>query len=96
MIVGDALARFFVRLGRARAQLVQSAMHVGVVVLVIMPERFEDGARLLRWWRRYRNKSADGHAPSDPGSGNPLEFDSNLSRRSCARINVTRREGCAN
>ena len=47
-IIGDALPRALVGLGRARAQFVQAAMHVGVVVLVIMPERIEHRARLLR------------------------------------------------
>ena len=35
-------------IGRARTQFVQSAMHVGVVALVVVRERGDDGARLLR------------------------------------------------
>ena len=41
-------ARVLVSLGRAGAQLVQAAMHVGVVVLVVVPQRIEHRARLLR------------------------------------------------
>ena len=47
----NPLPRVLVGLGRAGAQFVQPAMHVGVVVLVIMPERSEHRARLLRGGR---------------------------------------------
>ena len=47
-IIRDPLPRSFVGFGRARAQLVQAAMHIGVGVLVILPQNFEHRARLLR------------------------------------------------
>ena len=47
-ICRHALPRFLVRFSRAGTQFVETAMHIGVVVLVIMPERIDHGARLLR------------------------------------------------
>src|SRR6266480_324098 len=44
----DTLARFFVSFGRARAQLVQSAMHICVFVFVVPPKHVDHRARLLR------------------------------------------------
>ena len=45
---GDPLARAFVLLRGAGAQLVHAAMDVAVVALVVPRERLDDGARLLR------------------------------------------------
>src|SRR5260370_41173793 len=45
--IGHALPGFFIMLGRARAQCVQAAMHVGVFMFVITSDNIEDGARLL-------------------------------------------------
>jgi hypothetical protein len=47
-IAGDLRARGLVSLGGARAQLVQAAVDVGVVVLVVAAQRIENGARFLR------------------------------------------------
>ena len=47
-VVAPRLPRALVRLGRARTQLVQAAMHVGVVVLVVVAQRLDHRARLLR------------------------------------------------
>src|SRR5947199_8392726 len=47
-VIRDPLTRFFVSFGRARAQRVQSAMHVGIVVLVEFPQRLDYRPRLLR------------------------------------------------
>src|SRR5437899_5709226 len=44
----DSLPRFFVSFRGARAQRVQSAMHIGVLMLVVAPKRVDDGARFLR------------------------------------------------
>ena len=44
-IIRHALARSLVSFGRARAQFVQTAMHIGVVVFVIMPQRLDHRAR---------------------------------------------------
>ena len=45
--IGDTLPRFFVMLGRAHAQRVETAMDVGVFVFVIIADDIEHGARLL-------------------------------------------------
>src|SRR5438874_10579124 len=47
-IVSDTLARFFISFGRARAQLVQSAMHICVFVFVVPPKYVDHRARFLR------------------------------------------------
>src|SRR5438552_19134807 len=47
-VISHALPRFFVGFRRARAQRVQSAMDIRVVVLVKIPERLDHHARLLR------------------------------------------------
>ena len=44
----DVLAGSFVSFRRARAQLMQAAMHVGVVMLVVIPQRIQHRLRLLR------------------------------------------------
>ena len=46
--ISHPLPRFFVMLGRPRAQRVQAAMHIGVFVFVIIADHIEDSARLLR------------------------------------------------
>src|SRR6266568_7512497 len=43
----DTPARFFISFRRARAQRVQSAMHIRIFVFVIPPKRVDDGARFL-------------------------------------------------
>ena len=70
-VVRDALPRVFVSFRRARAQLVQAAMHIGVVVLVVIPQRIEHRAAASAMSRRYRSRSRDGRAPARAGSGNP-------------------------
>ena len=47
-VFGDALARFFVGFGRARAQRVQSAMHICILVFVVTPKRVDYRAWFLR------------------------------------------------
>jgi len=42
------LAGFFVMFGRARAERVQAAMHIGIFVLIIMPDDVEDACWFLR------------------------------------------------
>src|SRR5207245_7496802 len=44
----DVLPGNFVSFRRARAQLMQAAMHVGVVVLVVIPQRIQHRLWLLR------------------------------------------------
>src|SRR6266581_2122998 len=44
----DTPSRFFVSFRCPRAQRVQSAMHIGVLMLVVAPKRVDDGARFLR------------------------------------------------
>src|SRR5438128_2971483 len=46
--ISNALPRFFVMLGRPRAQCVQAAMHIGVFVFVITSDDIEDCDWLLR------------------------------------------------
>ena len=46
-VLGDAGPGAFVGFGRARTQLVQAAMDVGVVALVVTAERVEDRAGFL-------------------------------------------------
>src|SRR4029077_11553121 len=43
-----ALPRFFVRFGRARAQKVETSMHIGVLVFVIISQCIEHTSRFLR------------------------------------------------
>ena len=50
-IIGDDLPRVLVGVGRTRTQFVQAAMHIGVVVLVVMPEGIDHRTRLLRGGR---------------------------------------------
>ena len=47
-VLRDAPPRVFVRVGRAPAQRVQSAMNIRVVVFVKIPQRLNDSARFLR------------------------------------------------
>src|SRR6201989_3445537 len=46
-VLSDAFPRIFVRLGRARTQLVQAAVDVRVLVLVIISQGLEHLSRLL-------------------------------------------------
>jgi len=46
-VLGDASPRAFIRLGRARTELVQAPMDVGVLVLVIISQGLENLSRLL-------------------------------------------------
>ena len=44
----NTLPRFLISLGRTRAQHMQPAMHIRVVVFVKIPQRLDHGARFLR------------------------------------------------
>ncbi len=71
--IGHALPRSFVMFGRARAQRVQTAMHIGVFVLVIIADRVEHGSRLLRSGRVVEvNQRMTIHVLAQE-SGNPRE-----------------------
>ena len=93
-IGGDALPRCFVSLRRPRAQLVQTAMHIGIVVFIVIPERFDYHPRLLRGrravevnqWMPMRPLTQDreiltDRCPSDAGMGDRVQV-SNLLRAS--------------
>ena len=69
--ISDALPRFFIMLGRAGAQRVQTAMHVRIFVFVIMSDDVEHGSSASANWPRCRNKSADGRSRARAGSENP-------------------------
>src|SRR6202040_1660977 len=47
-IAGGALPRSFIRFGRARAQKVETPMHIGVLVFVIISQCIEHTSRFLR------------------------------------------------
>ena len=80
-IARHALPCTFVGLGGARTQLVQTAMHIGVVVLVIMAGAHRGPHAVSVSSPRCRNRSAAGRAPLRRGSGSPCEPHSNRGSR---------------
>ena len=88
----DTPPRVFVSFRRARAQLVQAAMNIGIVMLVISAEAPRSPRAASARWPRYRNRSADGRAPARAESGNLREEPSNRQccQQPCAHHNLLR------